>query len=510
MLSGRLRETLAGPYVQGFVGAVVLMAYALVNGYALFFNDTRSYVRGPALAIKALTHVELAPEWRARSSMPKVLIELPPPAQSAPTSRVDPPATPGGQERETGTAFTANRSVYYGILALAGYLSSDFWLTIFVQCLVVSLPMALIAVRGFGMPPLRWLLTVAVVGLATTLGPIAALIMPDIFAPALLLATAALFVFWDRLRRIDIIVLFAIAAMAVLAHPSHIAILSALIAILAAYWLLRRPLWGGGKVVVLLAAVAVLGVAGQVAFSKALEIATGQKPLVLPHITAHLQATGPGYAYLKASCPEVGLAVCNYMDRLPMFWADFLGADAKRGVFVVADAATKRRLSEEQKAYALGVLRTDPLGLAASLAKDAASQLGRFSLSDVEVTAAARANYRTSFPANVADRIEASRAGRSPALLRALSISTGVLTAAAAVLLALMVLRPKLLRLNSETASRYWTLASVLLGGVILNACICGILASPYDRFQSRVIWLAPLVAMIGLMIGRRVDQVAK
>jgi hypothetical protein len=195
----------------------------------------------------------------------------------------------------------------------------------------------------------------------------------------------------------------------------------------------------------------------------------------------------------------VGLAVCGYMDRLPQNWADFLGGSSN-GVFVVADPETKRRLSSEQVRYALGVLRHDPIGLARALASDAFGQVPRFSLSDLEVSADARENYNAIFPAKVSAEIDRSMAGRSSSLLRAISsISYAVVLLS----LATLAVFGFSSRIRGSLSPRYWEAASICVGGVLLNGLICGVLASPYDRFQSRVIWLVPFVALVGLMLLR-------
>jgi hypothetical protein len=44
----------------------------------------------------------------------------------------------------------------------------------------------------------------------------------------------------------------------------------------------------------------------------------------------------------------------------------------------------------------------------------------------------------------------------------------------------------------------------ILIGGVVANAAVTGILSTPHDRYQARVIWLIPLLAMIVLLRRRR------
>ena len=129
--------------------------------------------------------------------------------------------------------FTASRSVYYGFLALAGYLSSHFWLTIALQALAIAVPWAILAMRVLNVRWAPYLIITGVLALTTSLGPVTALIMPDVFAPSMLLSLAALFGAWERLRRLDIVILAVCIAYAALCHTSHIAILAAMTAAMA-------------------------------------------------------------------------------------------------------------------------------------------------------------------------------------------------------------------------------------------------------------------------------------
>jgi hypothetical protein len=50
-----------------------------------------------------------------------------------------------------------------------------------------------------------------------------------------------------------------------------------------------------------------------------------------------------------------------------------------------------------------------------------------------------------------------------------------------------------------------------VLAALIGNAAICGILSGPHDRYQSRLIWLAPLGVMLTSPLARqRYDQVKR
>src|SRR5208283_969177 len=54
------------PYFSGAIAALIIMTFSFVNGYALFFNDSRSYVHGPMLAFDLLTKADLSRDWPDR------------------------------------------------------------------------------------------------------------------------------------------------------------------------------------------------------------------------------------------------------------------------------------------------------------------------------------------------------------------------------------------------------------------------------------------------------------
>ncbi|MGN6461392.1 MAG: hypothetical protein ACTHLY_09290, partial [Pseudolabrys sp.] len=42
-------------------------------------------------------------------------------------------------------------------------------------------------------------------------------------------------------------------------------------------------------------------------------------------------------------------------------------------------------------------------------------------------------------------------------------------------------------------------LAGLVLTALLINAAICGIFSNPVDRYQSRILWLAPFAVIIAL-----------
>jgi hypothetical protein len=221
---------------------------------------------------------------------------------------------------------------------------------------------------------------------------------------------------------------------------------------------------------------------------------SGQKPLLLPHLTAHLVDMGPGMTLIRDRCPEIGFAVCDFADHLPVDWVAFLGStDPKRGVFEIADPATKRRLSDEQIGFALAVAQHDPAGLAAGMARDIAVQLGVFNLRTMRHDDKVAANMAASFPPAVAEAAAASRVGQSDRPLAIVETSNLALTIGALMYLALLVARSGR---GDEVSRDLAMFMLVVVMGLVANAIVCGGIASPNPRFQARVIWLLPFLAL--------------
>ncbi len=484
-MSFLLSRPAASPYLHGAIAAVILMALSLINGYAFFFIDSHSYIHGPIMAMKFATGADLGRDWPDPNASPGAAAA--PPAASA--------SDPLTSDVRKDHAYTINRSIYYGALAFAGYVLSDFWLTIYVQACLVAMPIALLWFVCLGLSRRSFYVTMLILAAATTLGVEVGLIMPDVLAGVAILSAAAVFVYWSRLRALDRIFLLAVMAFSALSHGTLIVILAAMIAAMAALSLAAPALRGRWAAIGVCVAAVAIGVTGVKLFDKALEVATGHKTIVMPHVMASLIWKGPGYDYLVARCPQVGLEICNGLSRLPQYPDDFLGADAKHGVFVSADLPTQVRLSSEQTRFALGVLAYDPVGVAAAMLKAGLQQAALFPVTSLKVTPEVREVDRAWFPPQVAARIENSTLARAPVLMDVVSAAAYV--SAIASVIALAVLLPALARRSDREARLLFAFNGVVIFAYVVNAFVCGGINTPVDRYGARVIWLLPLLALV-------------
>jgi hypothetical protein len=206
---------------------------------------------------------------------------------------------------------------------------------------------------------------------------------------------------------------------------------------------------------------------------------------------------GPGTEYLRQNCPQSGYVVCNYVANFPTHWDDFLfSEDPRKGAFWLGDAQTKRQMAEEQTAFVLDVVRFDPVGVARGLAVDVVDQLRTFRV-DIgwQPPRADQRFFAGRVPDDVLADFRQSRAVQGGDFDGWL---TGATYAAVAASLLLLAWRRRSSALPRPPGFNEFAL--VIGAGVVGNAVICAVFAAPLDRFQSRVMWLVPLLGAAVLL----------
>jgi len=234
---------------------------------------------------------------------------------------------------------------------------------------------------------------------------------------------------------------------------------------------------------------AAIGLASETGFSLIVEKLLGEQVTRPPVIMARMIADGPGASYLREKCPQVGLVVCEFADRLQSNSDAFLwGTSSANGVYAPAPIDKRRELGNEQLRFAAAVLAHDPLGQIAAGLNDAFQQLKMVGLSDLFM-AAEEAFPR--LPGVYSEGLARSLVGRKNfpiAIFSALTIVAAILSL---IFVAVILIR-------------YWKIVSreqkifcfVILLGLVSNALICGALSGPHERYQARLTWLIPLVAL--------------
>jgi len=480
--------TRAWPWVLG--GAACLIVPAVLNGVPFTYYDTVSYIARPDGVLRMLQRlVGIEPPPRILS-----LEEL---------TAVRPEDHPVAHR---------GRSMFYRMFGWGAHVLGGLWPIVVLQALLVSATVMILWRRVLGWRPgPAFVAAMAALTVLTPLGYFTALVMPDVLSGLMVLGAGLVLLAWHRLSRGERVFLGLLLLFSAASHATHVLIGLGLLGLaLLLWWPLRRagtPLRPAGA--------AVLG--GAVVVALLLELLMievynrrAAAPMVTwPHITAGLLDSGPGTEFLRRNCPEAGFVMCEHLDRLPMFWIDFLfdDTDEVRGIYAIASPAEKRAISAEQIAFLRAVMADDPGGMVLYLVDQTARQLVRFGMDDAMIPPGYWFDVtRGGLTDGLAERVEASPLHNAPWLLDVLGAITHA-TALAALVAALVAVRRMRRDGVAPEARLAVALVLVLLAGLFLNAMICGTIAAPYDRFQARLIWLWPLAAMILLHLSRPASE---
>lgn len=473
----------ASPYLMACLGGLLLLIYVFVNGVPFFYPDAFVYFYYGESAWEKLGST-LPDFWWATAPSGGVSPEAFAPLDELSTGNTASVGT-GGKDNWTPRA---GRSVYYGLLSALPGIFSPPWNGVILQAYCSALTVAFAWRAAAGAVGAGYLVAMAALGVLSTFGIFASTAMPDVWAAVGILAVAVLVAARDRIGRIDRIVLWGLVLFAALAHSSHLLVLGILVVL---FGVLRAakvaPIaWVTiGKLFAVLVAAVGLEMAAQAAIARA----AGNQPLGLPFLTAHLVDGGPGMDFIRDACPDAGFAVCEGADRLPVEWREFLFRFS-----VPLDY--QRRLVDEDASFALATLRHDPLAVIGLALRDAARQTVMIGLVTTPIRSAIgerAAAEQSSAP--LAQRVRAGRLYDADWLYRFLSITNMALVLAGLAALGFVATRPDL----GTRAGGLRPFLVVSITGLLLNAAVCGVLASPYDRFQARVAWLVPVLAIIAL-----------
>ena len=471
--------------------AAILMVLIVINGFPLIYDDTTAYMRRAAGALVVLLGPEFGSEWLDPGRL-----------QSLQTSIV---SDPGQLPEVTGEAerpWTSGRSVYYGFTIYLLSKLGGLWAAAAFQALVAG---ALLYLTWFRLFELRsvplFLLACVLLTFLTSLAYFVGLIMPDIFAAFTILSVALLATGWDKLSWRERGLTIAIAGFSVMAHDSHLLLAGGLVILFLGWAIVGRATGRTSAPsraqVGALASCLVAGVLGALVFNQAAIMATGQAPMRLPHITAHIAGTEDGALFLQQQCQHEDWAVCEHADELPMSWLEFMFV--REGIYREASLEKRRQLSEEQLEIAAALLAEDAFSVIGLMVTETLHQLVAISYVDVNQ----KHMLERTFPESTLTEVEGTILARNEGLFQFLSTVQEVVAFLCAPLLigAVIMTRKRLGRW-----AEYRQFTGLLLAGVLLNAAVCGVIAQVYDRFQVRVVWLLPfaLLIFLALHIERR------
>ncbi|MFL5338432.1 MAG: hypothetical protein ACJ8H8_36035 [Geminicoccaceae bacterium] len=357
--------------------------------------------------------------------------------------------------------------------------AAGFWLLALFDALVAAATLELTLVRLFGLDARRRLLVLVGMTLLTPLPWFASYLMPDLYAGLLVLAAALLVFAWGRLTLAERIATSILYLGSISFHLSHVLLAAGLLAMAV-----LLPLTGSRRLdrlwrlaLPLLAAVALLLGVGLVGFG-----AATLTPIGAPFLLARAWEDGPVRAYLERACPSAGWAICPYLGRVADTAQEFLWRP--HDSYWAMDLPTRAALRAEEPAIVLRAVLADPLGQIRGSLANLVTQLGRFGLEDLVLGRGA---------AVTPDDYTFVYLPSAPAAVWGLAWFTG-LAYASTIAAAIGLVTWWMARRDHATIAARQLVLSVL-GALVLNAAVCGILSGPQDRYQGRVIWLLPLLA---------------
>jgi hypothetical protein len=385
-----------------------------------------------------------------------------------------------------------DRPIFYSLFLFPLHLTITTWPVIGVQALLAAHTLHL--VRRVLLPGASawWLLAlVALLAFATSLAWFVAQLMPDLFTPLLVLGLTLLSLAPERLSRRERCWLVLFAGFMIAVHQANLPLALGLLAVLLPLrrWLgatvpLGRDGWLRVAAAPVLAAVALVSV-NLAAFGRA-----SLSPYGNVFLLARVIYDGPGMDVLRRDCPRAGWRLCAYVDAMPATTDGFLWHDD--GPVVRAGGA--KLVSAEAGAIITAALRAEPGKELRAVLANTVLQLALFGSGDGldPWPRTVTPWIEHDFPRFERAEYDAARQTLGtlaiPGWMQRLHIATGV---AGVVGCGLLV------AFGRRELARGFAVAVLL--ALLGNAAITGGLSLPHDRYQSRIIWLAPLIALLGL-----------
>lgn len=460
----------------------------LWNGQYFWFHDSLAYLSGGQQAVNLV--------WPFASALGDALA----------TTRIGIAAEFAEISGGAKDTVAGGRSVYYGALIFLTGAIGTLWLGVALQTLLLMavIHIALwpvLARQCFAIP-----IVMIFVGVATAASFFTVYLMPDIFAPIAILASASLIAFWQNHSVPARIFLTVAVALSCMFHNSHILLVFLILVISAAVQVFTRiPDFMRSASVI--AASIIIGLGAIVATSIATERNLGKRLASPPFLTARVLADGPGVAYLADSCPNSGFVLCARLDHLPVDSDTFLwSTDPERGIYKSLSFPEREALRDEQVRFVIGAVSFAPEAQILASTGNFMSQLVMFDVTEFAYSPGLLADLSARLPKDIAGKAQESRLGRSVFDLAAVSrAQLGIVIIAMAGLL--LVFANPTLRISVFTPNAPKGLglfAFLIIFGIVANAAVTGILSTPHDRYAARVIWLLPLLAAVLFLTTRK------
>jgi hypothetical protein len=390
-----------------------------------------------------------------------------------------------------------SRSTVYGLFLLI-FSHPDFWPVVIAQSLLtVWVLMLLLRALGFGGRPLLLLITTALLCVFTTLPWLAGILLTDIFAGLAVIALYLLIFADDTLHRLERIALIALIAFAAATHSATFAVVTGLVIAAALAW----PVFtiGSGRGIVRSAAAVMLGA---LMLLSANLVTSGRfvwTPGGIALSFGRMLQDGIVTRYLDEHCPDAKLRLCAHRHELPTDADEFFWGNS-----VFDRLGRFDGLGGEMATIVKDSLRAYPAWQAQMAATAVVRQLVRVASGEGVVNTIwhTYAIIEKFTPAAV-PAMRAARQQHGEIGFDALN-DIHVPVALAAMLLLIPIMGWGIRSQGAQDGGFRFAaftdlgrLAGTTALALLANAAVCGIFANPHDRYGARLVWVAPLVALL-------------
>lgn len=494
----------------GFGRAVLWMALAVlaclsvfaVNGRPLFYFDTVGYI---SQGHSALRQLGIRGESPLSVRVAKLEAEK---AANAAAGHVAPDMAEIDAENTVDGSRSSVYALAAGIAARMQFLEGLIFLNVAAVLIALWLPMR-VAARRWGLPvPVSQAVAMPVI--VASLGSLPffiAYLMPDTFAPVLLLTVATLTVFARHMRPWEILIAVALGSTAIVSHLSHLAIgvlmvpASALVSVI----LSRRRWWLPPALVLVIVGI---GFAEQSALRSAAKAMSDSEVVIKPYITARLIQDGPGMTYLETHCPDDDIPTCKLHAALQ--WSDdpyritathiVFETSARLGSFRLMTPEDQKAVADDQIGFFFDVLADQPMATVMAFLKNTFIQSGWVAV-DLTIPTDKIVAQNKDVTGLAFSTFDHGRITRDTGWLGPLTTWHEIFYVLSLLVIVALVLLPR--RVPGEVKA----LAVMVILGILANALVCGGISQPSTRYGARVVWLLPLIATVLVIFARRARQ---
>jgi hypothetical protein len=408
--------------------------------------------------------------------------------------------TGGYVRRVLAMELTPGRSLFYGLFL---WVSSFGWWFFYGPILLQALAgvwMVHLTLRCHDLPagPRITAFFCVGLGLVTGIGWSTGQLMPDALVPLVVLALWLLGFRWQRLGPFERVGLTALALLGLLSHMSGLALAIGLLLVTVMARLVTRvrgwslPVNWLPPVAIVTAALVLMPMLHLFLVGKAAYTPGG--PV---YIFGRLVQAGIAQRWLAEHCPIPGIKLCNLQDRIPKTGDEFLWA----GTSPFRDIGEWSGAADAELGHLVKMcLKTYPVAVAWTALQATAEQMVMVKTGDqlAEIHNDTRNVFTHLLPSQTAVAFNAARqqqGGITQSLIDVIN-RVHVPVAHLSVLCLLLVVGWGVRSGRHDLAAMALFTLLALLG----NAFICGALSNPHDRYQSRLVWLAPLVVGMSAM----------